>query len=398
VEELDVKNQIGGYVFVVCGSKEHLDTLALSYSVLEKKTKYPIYVITDNSRNEYLLRYPQLINIQTPSELDHHQASIWLKTSLHRLLPSDKLYAYLDTDILAYGKHPDGIFDQYKSPIIFAPDHCKMPQFSSYAVICGCMDMFEKKRKEVNELLKKHDPLSQSNDPQIISKREELFKIFQQSKTNGKLPFKFYLRYFSSWPVFWINNEFKLDQRKKIWFDSAGQPVMHKINMRMIAKKAGLKWNYLRNEITLPDGRNLYSNFCSHLSKQIKNKFGIEITDANWQHWNGGVFIFGPQSSDFMNTWHQFTMEIFKDKEWKTRDQGTLIATVWKSGLQDHLTLSKKWNLILDYFYPVLQVRDDRKITIDGNEWIDPEFVHIYHHWGDTSWEVWNKVAVNLST
>jgi hypothetical protein len=390
---------IGGYVFVVCGSKEHLDTLALSHSVLAKKTRYPIYVVTSQSRNAYPIDYPNLIDVNIPETYsDPHRSSIWLKTSLHTILPPDKLYAYLDTDILAYGKNTDQIFDEYISPITFAPDHCKMPQFSPYAVACGCLDTLENKRKQVNEVLSKEDPLYASTDPVLLEKRTRLFKAFQQAKKKGKLPLSFYIKYFTSWPIFKMDAEFKLDQRKKIWFDHEDNPVMHKINMRKVAKKAGLKWNYLKNEMTLPDGRNLYSNHCAHLSQKIKEKFKISITDSNWQHWNGGVFLFGPESKLFMDTWHQFTKEIIADPEWKIRDQGTLIATVWKLGLQTHPTLDQKWNLILDYYYPDLAVNKLGEITIQGEEFIKPELVHIYHHWGDVHWKIWTQVMTNLST
>jgi len=393
------RNDIGGFVFVVCGAKEHLDTLALSYTILQTKTKHPIYVVTNQSRNAYTLNYPNLIDAEIPDqELDPHQSSIWLKTNLHSILPEGKLYAYLDTDILAYGKKIDQIFDQYISPITFAPDHCKMPQFSPYAIECGCLNTLEEKRKEISEILAKEDPLSTSTDPHILEQREDLFKVFQQVKKNGKLPFNFYLKYFTSWPNFKINHQFKLDQRKKIWFDGKNNPVMHKINMRRVAKKAGLKWNYLKNEITLPDGRSLYSNFCSHLPEGIEKKFQAKVTDPNWQHWNGGVFLFGPESKEFMNTWHEYTMKIFEDLKWKTRDQGTLIATVWKLGLQNHPTLDQKWNLILDYYFPHLAINEGGKITVNGKDFIHPELVHIYHHWGDTSWDIWNRVIANLST
>jgi hypothetical protein len=391
-----MNNNIGGFVFVVCGAKEHLDTLSFSYSVLQAKTTHPIYVVTDNSRNEYLLQYPNLVDVRTPGHYNHHEASIWLKTSLHLLLPAHKIYAYLDTDVLAYSKNPDGIFKEYMDPIRFAPDHCKMPNFSPYAVNCGCMDLFENKRKEVDQLLKELDPLSGSPDPIVIAAREKLFKVFQQSKTRGKLPVGFYIRYFLSWPYFNINEEFRLDRRKKMWIDKKNNAVMHKVNMRKVAKQSGLKWNYLHNEMALPDGRNLWSNYCSHLPELIRKKFNVNITNAQWQHWNGGVFLFGPASKDFMDTWHQYTLEIFADPEWKTRDQGILIATVWKLGLEDHPTLDQKWNLILDYYYPNIRVLDNGEITLDGKKIIQPEFVHIYHHWGDTKWEVWNKVMDHI--
>jgi hypothetical protein len=48
----------------------------------------------------------------------------------------------------------------------------------------------------------------------------------------------------------------------------------------------------------------------------------------DWQHWNGGVFLFDDSSVEFLSSWHEKTvMRIFDLPNWKTRDQGTLIAT-----------------------------------------------------------------------
>src|SRR5215469_12385494 len=31
---------------------------------------------------------------------------------------------------------------------------------------------------------------------------------------------------------------------------------------------------------------------CDHLRQASDQKFGIEVSDGSWQHWNGGVFLF----------------------------------------------------------------------------------------------------------
>lgn len=400
VAELDVmenKNNIGGYVFVACGVKEHLDTLQQSYRILRSKTQLPVYVVTDHQRNEYKIDFADVVSVNTPIDFSHHQAAIYLKTRLHKILPANKIYAYLDTDILAYGENPNDIFDAYISPITFAPDHCRMDQFSPYAVNCGCLEMLENKRSEVKQIIKQFDKLSETDDLEFIKKREKLFDAFQKAKINGRLKIAFYLKYFFSWPYFAINEEFRFDRRKKRWIDKEGTPVMYKVNMRKVARLAGLKWNFIKNEMTLKDGRNLWSNDCHHIQQQTLRKFGISIADRNWQHWNGGVFLFSGASTEFMDTWHQYSMEIFKDAEWKTRDQGTLIATVWKLGLQNHPMLDIKWNMILDYYNNCLEVFEDGSITLDGKIRSTPELIHIYHHWGDTSWTIWNRVIQMLS-
>jgi hypothetical protein len=381
------------YVFVVCGAAEHLDTLRVSYDLLRKKTKLPVYVVTDNRRNEYSIAYEATLDIATPAEMNHHQASIWLKTSLHKLLPAGKTYVYLDTDILAIGEQTDKIFDEFIPPIRFAPDHCRMPQFSSYSVNCGCLDVLSAARNKVNEVLLQSDPLRAKADPQVTALQAELSaEIEKQKKRSGP---GFYLRYFLSWPVYTAGN-FRLDRRKKIWSTKSGIPVMRQVGMRTLARKADLRWKMLSNQLALPDGRNIYKDECDHLAVRIREKFGITVTDKNWQHWNGGVFVFSDASQEFMDTWHAWTMEIFSDPQWKTRDQGTLIATAWNYGLQNHPPLDKKWNLIADYYNPQLNINERNEITLDGKTWIQPELLHVYHHFGDTDWAFWNKIAAQL--
>lgn len=87
---------------------------------------------------------------------------------------------------------------------------------------------------------------------------------------------------------------------------------------------------------------------CEHLPRAIKKKFGVAIADKHWNHWNGGVFVFDRDSAEFMDTWHRYTLAAFDDPYWKTRDQGTLVATVWKLKLQKLATLPRRYNFIVD--------------------------------------------------
>jgi hypothetical protein len=380
------------FVFVVCGAREHLDTLALSLQALRQKTQYPIFVVTDLARNEVDIAHDRVINVTTPPEFSHHQASIWLKTSLHQHLPSGPVYAYLDTDILAVGNEVDGLFDQYVPPIIFAPDHCRMRQFSPYAMFCGCYDKNEKHRTEVNRLIAQADPLYNTSETHIQEQREKLQQVFARYKRTRIQQIITALRFIVSINRFFMNADFYYHKKTKIWYTADHQPIMYHVNMKKIAKAAGLTYNRLKNDIQTAERKSIWHDRCNHLAEAIQEKFGIPVSDANWQHWNGGVFIFSSQSAQFMDTWHQFTLEIFKDARWKTRDQGTLIATAWKLGLQNHSTLDNQWNMILDYYNPHIEVFSDGKITVDGQHKKTPQLVHIYHHWGDTTWEVWQKI------
>jgi len=87
---------------------------------------------------------------------------------------------------------------------------------------------------------------------------------------------------------------------------------------------------------------------CDHLREAIRRKFGIEVLEPNWQHWNGGVYVFDSESIDFLDTWHAYTRLIFCDSAWTTRDQGTLIASAWRHGLENQAPLPRAYNYIVD--------------------------------------------------
>ena len=101
------------FIFVVCGAQEHIDTLHYSLEYLKKFSKSEIWVLTDSSRNETSIVHDNIIDIQTPQEFDHHQASIFLKTGIHHYFPKGNRYCYLDTDIIALSGQVDSIFNDY---------------------------------------------------------------------------------------------------------------------------------------------------------------------------------------------------------------------------------------------------------------------------------------------
>ncbi len=118
------------FVFVVCGGREHIDTLHFSLQALKQCTKNEILIVTDSGRNEIAVEHNQVIDVKTPEHLNNHQASIYLKTALHRFVPAGNNYCYLDTDVVALDRGVDEIFAEFKAPILFAADHCLMDQFS----------------------------------------------------------------------------------------------------------------------------------------------------------------------------------------------------------------------------------------------------------------------------
>lgn len=315
------------FVFVVCGSKEHIETLHFSLNYLKRFSQNEIYIITDTTRNEISIKHDLIIDVNTPENFNHHQASIYLKTGLYKYLPKENNYCYTDTDIVALSSDCDAIFDEFIAPIRFASDHSRIRKFSSYAVNCGCLQKWQ-------------------NEEGIIDKIDKT-----------KL----------------IKNQY-IKQKAKDW-------------KRVIEKFWIVKWLYnIKN--------NIWKNECDHLTEYICNTFKIKVIDKNWQHWNGGVFLFNDSSRSFLEAWHQKTMHIFTLPGWKTRDQGSLIATVWELDLQDHPVLDKKWNFLADY-YNNPKVDFDFEGYFTDNNWKTKHkvnLIHIYHHFGDETWDLWNYI------
>lgn len=383
---------IGTFVFAVCGKSEHIDTLHFSLEKLKKFSKSKIIVVTDSSRNEKPILVDSLIDVKTPLEFDNHQASIYLKTGLYKFLPTGKLYCYLDSDVVAVNSECDTIFSEFIAPIRFAPDHCKLPLFSPSAVNCGCQIEAEYYSSLLNKKLDLEDPYRERKEEDIIAKRKELEDIYWKIKSNYFLFIKVALKYLLSFKEFKLTPNLIYNKKSKIWRDKNELPFMQTPNMRKITRELGLKWSIIKPIPRLKDGRSIWRMECVHLLQFINEKFNIKVRIKNWQHWNGGVFLFNDESHSFLSTWHEMTLAVFKDSKWKTRDQGTLIATVWKFGLENHPTLDKKWNLLADYNNPNVSWLEGWKIKISNKEIIQPNFVHVYHHFFDKNWLLWRKI------
>ncbi|HNS43244.1 MAG TPA: hypothetical protein PKN22_10835 [Taishania sp.] len=383
------------FIFVVCGAKEHIDTLHFSLKYLQKYSKNEIWVLTDSSRNETPVLHDKIVDVQTPQEYNHHQASIFLKTGIFNYFPKGNRYCYLDTDIIACSEEVDAIFDQYQAPITFAPDHCTMEQFSAYAVNCDCIKTYNHYTDLLENHLVKIDPLRTSTQPMIVENRKKLVAYYQKH-TSVFQKIQLGLRFLLSFKQFKISDGLYFDKKERVWKDANAQVFMNHFRWPSVSKKVGLKWNYIKGYPILPDGRSLWQLSCTHLPQYIHEKFNTTVQNNRFQHWNGGVFLFDDQSHDFLNTWFEKTMEIFKDPKWKTRDQGTLIATIWKKGLQHHPMLSKKWNLIADFHNPHLKWVNN-EIQLAENERYQPAFVHVYHHFGDEHWNFWNELIEKVN-
>ena len=142
-----------------------------------------------------------------------------------------------------------------------------------------------------------------------------------------------------------------------------------------------------------PAGNNVFDLRCPHLAQFIFNRFGIKVKDTNFQHWNGGLFLFDENSYDFMDAWHRMTEQIFRFPEWQTRDQGTLIAATWQFGLQNQKLLPKKFNFIANWNKDLVRMDKDGNFTDDGfKTTLKPAFIHIYENFGEKDWYVWQYI------
>lgn len=382
------------FVFVVCGERKHIETLHFSLKALKRFSDYSIFVVTDSKRNEIPVKHEYILDISTPPELNDHQASIYLKTSLHRILPSGKRYCYLDSDVIALNSECNSVFNYYIAPITFAPDHVTMSYFSPYAVNCNCYENFNSERKKFEDAVAK--VIRHPNYPPDYNKKEirELFSyqklIISKSLNILKFSFKVLLAFiFGS---FQINKEINLDIKNKNWKISSNFtfPVLLLYKKR-ISKETGYRFSFSKRSWLNKNGDILPVNRCNHLQQALKKTFNIDA-NLDWQHWNGGVFVFDYQSTLFMDQWHKWTMKIFNDPEWKVRDQGTLIATAHYFNLQNHPTLPEKFNFIADFYKTEIKAGKLKGQFLNNNRSIYPAFIHIYHQWGNTNWDVWKKV------
>ncbi|NQU66501.1 MAG: hypothetical protein HQ510_01030 [Candidatus Marinimicrobia bacterium] len=377
------------FVFVVCGDDEQLRRLHLSLGILKKYTKSPIIVVTDLSKNQGKIRHDTVISVSTPPNLDAHQSSIFLKTSLHHHLDMKHLYAYLDTDMIARSKKVDQVFDQFSEPVSFARDYVDIQHFSPVAVKCGCQEQFRDHEKILTGLFKKYDPnyarIRDEKNRKKITRIEQLDKAFKKNfrwKILRKWrqwfdPEHLHLTDFTHYVT--AKSGYTWDDETRTWFDEDGT-VIYSLDSGYRAQIEELG-DYLFDESLnawkTTDGLVTNDVKCTHLQDAIVEKIGVRIPDQ-WRHWNGGLFLFNKQSVEFLEDWHQLTIGTFPDPDWVTRDQGTLAATVWKHELQENAPIPIELNFILTLkFGNARYLGKNQFIQSSSREKVKPVFVHL---------------------
>lgn len=377
------------FVYAVCGAAKYLDEL--HYSIQALSVHCPgqrIIVVTDSSRNDYRIRYSDVIDIETPKELNNHEASIYLKTSLGKTLATGALYCYLDADVIALNADAKEIFEQFEDKVLFAADYRKLREFSPFAANCECVERRAQK-KQLLEILEAHD----TDQPDNLPRKNELKQLLDELGRNLITKWLADIRFRLSGNVFRLNDSYFFYKDKKVWKDASGNTVMYDFDdiEEDLAAQLGLRYIRETNTWLTQKGEDVISNECDHLVGLIKKKFGVSVTELNWQHWNGGVFLFDDSGREFLNSWHQKTIEIFGDDAWTTRDQGTLVATVWEFGLQNNRVLGPKWNYLPERDIETLVCDDGVSLQIDGqNHLVTPNFIHFYHHFNDAQFNLWN--------
>ncbi len=110
------------WVFVVCGPEMHVETLGTAVRHLRPLTELEIWVVTDSSRNVVPIDVQgvdHVVDVATPETFDDHQASIWLKTGVHRHLPPGE-WCYLDSDIIAVRPGAEAVFEHRIGLVAFS--------------------------------------------------------------------------------------------------------------------------------------------------------------------------------------------------------------------------------------------------------------------------------------
>jgi hypothetical protein len=102
-------------------------------------------IVVVQARSTLKAAHENVIEADPPEGLDDHQASLWMKTRLGRILAENGLggrpFCYLDSDVIALSPVINEIFDMPRQRIAFASDHASIDMFSHWAVRCGCRSM-----------------------------------------------------------------------------------------------------------------------------------------------------------------------------------------------------------------------------------------------------------------
>jgi len=354
------------FVFAVCGNARHIRLFHRAAEWLARYSSHLVMVVTDPARNETPITHSEIVEVETDPELTHHQASIFLKTSLHRHLPKGNLYCYLDTDVLALSSECDDVFDAFCGPITFARDIVPMDVFSRFAAHCGCAERLDAALRERERAVSQYE-VTLGREYAALS--EEIGRLTERNRSSLTARARSWLRYHFGGQNYRLSENLIQEKRTGWWMDGDGIRLDEKYDLNgFIEKETGLRWDVILVDHVMQDGRPLGAYTCTHLHELISRHFGVDGIPPGWRHWNGGVFLFDDSSWDFMEHWHKSTMSVMDDPDWKVRDQGTLAATAWEMGLQQHPCLDARFNRIVDLAAQQVEFGHSGSVIIDGTK------------------------------
>lgn len=389
------------FVYVVCGAAEYIDQLNFSLRYLKHFSKYPIIVVTDTIRNEKAIKHETIVDVKTPEHLNHHEASIFLETGLYKYLDlNNNVYFYLDSDMIAIDTAINKVFDFDISPILFAPDHCNIAQHSPHATKCDCL----KNQLQKNYLfVKAINSLPKITSGSIIdSDRKKLIHLFNDMKRkplrytlkNSAYIFK---RFVSLKKTFHFGNYY-FNKADKTWHNKNGDLINYDFDYynRKIRSEYGIFYDRESNRWKTINGENAEPLIpeCGHLVKHLKTYYHMDVP-YSFNHWNCGAFLFNTHSIKIMEFWHKFSVIEMSKNELNTKyiDQVVMTAAVFHFNIMNNKTLPIDYNFIADWEQSNTKHKTKTGYTFNDFKTIcKPVFLHVYNHWGDENWDIWQSV------
>jgi hypothetical protein len=409
------------FVYAVCGVDKWLDQLNISLKYLKNFSKNEIIVVTDLSRNKTEILHDNIINIKTPNEFDNKKASLFLKTSLHKILDMTNNYCYLDSHIIAVKKGVDRIFNHNYGKITFSPDFCKINKASPYLASCNCRSKRSQEQKELNEIFIKYKDYKDEgkcltdvleDESNLLRKlkikltalfqvniKKLFFKYYNESKQHrsGEIDFNFYKVFkIKLFDKFNIKEEWVYKKYNKAWLNESNEIIFceHLQLSDYIERISGFRYDKKICEWVNKDNFIIFAEpICNHLADMIKNEFGVSLTKPDWQHWNSSVFLFNSKSVDFLDLWHKFTLQLLRNDLTRINDITSLSAAVWKSKIQNRQNLPTEFQLIANLkANNVKYIRNGEYSIDEGKTLISPYFINFGNGFGNNSWEIRNSV------
>ena len=126
----------GGFVLLACG-EHYARRVNTALTFLKRVTRSEIVVLRARALSP--IEHDQVINCVPPAHFSDAQATVALKTNVHRLVRGDKReWCYLDSDVIVVDPEINRIFEHRKAAVAFGSDHTDIDDQSKHIVRCGC--------------------------------------------------------------------------------------------------------------------------------------------------------------------------------------------------------------------------------------------------------------------